>query len=263
MPRRATAAAGPSPRRAPARSACRRPRSDRPTTAPCARAAWARSTWCTMRATVESRRHTTHFEREQRLAIHGTGVDDVAGHLAHGLGLTGHRRLVHRALPGRDDAVERHAATGAHRNDLADGDLRDGHRPRGSALQEIRRGRRHVEHVRDGSSGSRQAASLERLGDAEEHQHGRRLEPLVDGERAGHGHGHQDVDVETPAAGGLPGAPQGARCGQRHGEQQRGAHPQITHAGRARGLRPRRMRRRRPRAPTACRSRRVARRRAR
>ena len=180
-------------------------------------------------------RDTTHFECEKRLAIHGTGIDDVAGHLAHGLGLAGHRRLIHSALAGRDDAVERHAATGTHRDDLADGDLRDGHRPRGSALQKVRGWRRHVEHVGDGASGPRQAASLERLSDAEEHQHGRRLEPLVDGERTSHGHRHQDVDVETMPACGLPRAPQGARCGQGHGEQQRDAHPQVTHAGEPEG----------------------------
>ena len=78
-------------------------------------------------------RHTTHCDCQQRLAIHGTGIDRVSRHLQHGLGLTGHRRLIDGALARCDDAVEGHAAAGTHRDDLADGDLRDGHRARGSA----------------------------------------------------------------------------------------------------------------------------------
>ena len=129
--------------------------------------------------------------------VDGAGVHLVARRLVDRDALASDRGLVDSAHARGDHTVQRHPLTGANAGDGAHlhGLCRRA-QPAANGLLDLSLFWRQRQQALDGVAGPVHGPGLDKFGNGVERHHHRRLGPLANEERTGHGHGHQGVDVE-------------------------------------------------------------------
>ncbi len=166
-------------------------------------------------------RGSAGLDLERALAVDRSRVDQIARPAFHRHRFPGDRLLVHAGATLDHMAIDRDRVAGTHQNVVAGPNLGGGNpldRPIGT--DPFRGLGRDLQQPADRPASALQAQRLERLGQAEEERHGRRLVPLPQPDRPqdGQAHEHVDVEPERPQAAQSPGKQPGSSAANRQRE---------------------------------------------
>ena len=136
------------------------------------------------------------FDRQDAVLIHAPGQDGVSGTHRARDGFPGQGARIHHGVTFKYNAVQRDFFAGLHDDGLPDGNGFRGDFDAFAVPQDRRGIRAQVHQLGNGTRGTSDCQSLEKLSDLIEQHHGNRLRIFPDDERADRGHAHQEMFIE-------------------------------------------------------------------
>ncbi|OPZ22929.1 MAG: hypothetical protein BWZ10_00147 [candidate division BRC1 bacterium ADurb.BinA364] len=137
------------------------------------------------------------FDLQRPRMIDRAREDAVARPFFHRHALSGHHRLIDRAVAARHNAIDGDAVARARQHLIANPQRLDGRFDSLAVAKPQRHRRRQFEQSLDRPSRAFRRIAFQSLAQRKQNDHDRRLGPFADGQRARHGDHHQRIDAQS------------------------------------------------------------------